>query len=184
MIGQGPTIRACLLAAVVATSGAHLAGCCSAEGCEDYMAISGTLERPAFQPLHLQVVACRGDACGEATLDSEVIASGDDSTSTLLLLDGGGSFDCEITRKPESCTPGETCGGGGAWELQLTLEKTDIEDGEDDTYNLVVVDSDSGETLVDMTESVTYVDAPSDSAICGRDCQVGEIRFTSADSDG
>jgi hypothetical protein len=77
-----------------------------------------------------------------------------------------------------------TCGGGGTWRLELTLQAADVEEGEADPYHLVVVDTDSGATLAVSSKPVTYADGDSHAPLCGRDCQVGEMRFNSAHPDG
>jgi hypothetical protein len=61
----------------------------------------------------------------------------------------------------------------------MKLEGVDLEEGEEDVYEVVIVDTDTGETLVERTETVKYYDGSGDSAMCGRDCQSGdEIQFT------
>ncbi len=144
------------------------------------MSIAGTISRPAAQQVNLNVLVCKSEACGNVLLTSAALAVGEDSASATLELDGSGSFECTLTRRRETCQPGEVCTGqGGSWRIEMVLEGVDIEEGEEDLYELVIVDTDSGETLVERTETVRYYDGSGDSAMCGRDCQSGdEIQFT------
>ena len=174
-------IRPALVLVLIAACGVQLVGCCPiAGGCDEGIDISGNLDIGAFEAVRLKLRICKNDSCGEGELDTTPLGPDpNQNPAPIQIAVDTDVYECSLTRMPETCDPGVTCGGVKSGKMRLDIRQdtpTDLEEEEKGTYSLFVVELDNGAILVDTTETLTYVER-GDGGICGESCYGASMGF-------
>ncbi len=134
----------CAIVALFMTQLPSCTGYCPGPECVNSLSIEGSIDIATTDIAHLQIDACRNDACSGGVLNATV---GEPSSDLVRIdLDGSGDISCSATAGPD-----------GLWRLRVDFGLNDAEPYNDgDIVTLQVLDLTRDALLVSMEETVDF----------------------------